>query len=72
MYQHPYLHEAVKTEQRKDWQRAAARKRMLAQLRQQRRGEKRSVIAGLGAALVKLGVWIERSAQRHEPAVLDT
>jgi hypothetical protein len=72
MYQHPYLHEAVKTEQRKDWQRAAARRRMLAQLRQQRRGEKRSMIAGLGAALVKLGAWMERSAQRHEPAILDS
>jgi len=72
IYQHPYLHAAVQTEQRKDQQRAAARKRMLPQLRQQRRGEQRSVIAGLGAALVKLGVWIERSAQRHEPAVLDT
>jgi hypothetical protein len=66
MYQHPYLHEAMKIEQRKDWQRAAARKRILAQLRRQRRGEQRGVIAGLGAVLIKLGGWMERSAQRHK------
>ena len=56
----------MKIEQRKDWQRAAARKRMLAQLRQPGSGEERSVIAGLGAALVRLGVWMKRRVERRK------
>jgi hypothetical protein len=66
MYQHPYLHQAMKAEQCNDWQRAAARQRVIASIHRDRRADGQCTVGSLGSLLITMGTWLERKARRGE------
>jgi hypothetical protein len=55
MYQHPYLQVAIKAEQQRDWQRAAAHRQVLKRLLRERPSGWRRVARRLSARLAALG-----------------
>ena len=67
MYQHPYLHTAIKAEQYRDWQRAAARRQVLKRLLRERPSGQRRTARRLHALLARLGTRLAQLHGTHMP-----
>ncbi len=63
-----YLNEKFAEGRRQDLLREAEQWRLVAQLPGQRRNLGKKAVYGLGALLVKLGMWLEQGDQLSEPA----
>jgi hypothetical protein len=67
MYQHPYLQVAIKAEQQRDWQRAAAHRRVLKRLLRERPSGWRRTAWRLSARLARLGTRLAQLRGAHVP-----
>ena len=63
-----YLYEKLAEAHRQDLLHEAEQRRLVAQLPRQRRNLGKKAVYGLGALLVKLGMWLKQSDQLREPA----
>jgi len=62
-----YLYEKALEMRRLDLQREMEQRRLLAKLSKRRRNIGKNAVYGLGALLVKLGMWLKQIDQLREP-----